>query len=308
MFEREAVSGEEAAKSLAVSRAAVWKAVEALRAEGLAVEAVHGVGYRLAPGSDALCEAALQAELPELPVRVLPVVDSTNLEAKRWALEGGPHGGLVVAEKQQAGRGRMGRSFESPAGGLYMSVLLRPQNAQAGLSLLTAAAAVAACRAVAQLCGKELDIKWVNDLFYEGRKCCGILTEGVAGLESGGFEYLVCGIGINFSTPAAEFPPPIQALVTSLYPASQAPVSRARLAGRIYQNLMGLFEALPSDDFLAEYRRRNFVPGKRVQVMSTPPYEALALAIDDQARLVVRKASGEEVALSAGEVSVLVEK
>ncbi len=307
LFERRELSGEEAAKSLSVSRAAVWKAVEALRAEGLPVEAVRGLGYRLVRGSDVLCEAALQAELPQLPLRVLPLVDSTNLEAKRWALEGAPHGALVVAEKQQAGRGRMGRLFESPPGGLYMSVVLRPENGQAGLSLLTAAAAVAACRAVAGLCGRQLCIKWVNDLFWEGKKCCGILTEGVAGLESGGFEYLVCGIGINYTTPSAAFPAALQQQAVSIYPEGSAPVPRVRLAAEIHQNLMALFAALPRADFLDEYRKRNLVPGRRVQVMASPPYEALALGIDGEARLLVRRDDGEELALSAGEVSVLVE-
>ncbi len=301
------VSGEEAAGQLGVSRAAVWKAMEALRAEGLPIEAGRGRGYSLSPQSDILCEEALRPWLPEAAIRVLEETDSTNREAKRWALEGAPHGALVVAERQSAGRGRLGRSFASPPGGLYMSLVLRPEAQQPGLGLLTAATAVAVCRAAAALCERELSIKWVNDLFYEGKKCCGILTEGVAGLECGGFDYLVTGIGINFSTKEADFPKELRPVAGSLFPAAAPPVTRARLAAQIRQNLLDGFEKLADKTFLEEYRRRNFVPGHRVQVLAREPYEAEALLIDDEARLVVRsKAHGTE-ALSAGEVSVILE-
>ncbi|MDL2254266.1 biotin--[acetyl-CoA-carboxylase] ligase [Ruminococcaceae bacterium OttesenSCG-928-I18] len=299
------LSGQEAAKKLSVSRAAVWKAAEALRAEGLPLEAVKGRGYRLAAKGDFLTEAALQTLLPGAPVRVLQQVDSTNREAKRWALDGAPHGAVVAAQSQSAGRGRMGRTFASPPGGLYMSVVLRPGPGKAGLSLLTAATAVAVCEAVQALCGKNLKIKWVNDLYYENKKCCGILTEGVAGLESGDFEYLVAGVGINYTTPATAFAQEIRGRAASLYPQGEPAVSRALLAADIHTRLLALFSLLPRADFLAEYRRRNLVPGRRVRVLDTPAYEAQALYIDDGARLVVRTQTGEEKVLLSGEVSVL---
>ncbi|MDL2293662.1 biotin--[acetyl-CoA-carboxylase] ligase [Ruminococcaceae bacterium OttesenSCG-928-D13] len=310
------VSGEEAARRLGVSRAAVWKAAEALRRQGVAVESLPGSGYRLAAGSDALSAEAVRAWLddPDTPLRVLAAVDSTNLEAKRWAIEGAPHGALVVAEKQTAGRGRLGRSFESPPGGLYLSVVLRPSPAQcASAGLVTSAAAVAGCRAVSALCGIELGIKWVNDLFYGGKKCCGILTEAVTDVETGAIEQMVVGIGINYTTPEADFPPEVRQVATALFPHShrapvphprRAPVPRAQLAAQVHRELLALFAALPGRDFLEEYRRRSIVVGRPVTVLASPPWNGLATGIDDDARLLVRNEAGDTVVVSYGEVSV----
>ncbi len=299
------MSGAEAAAALGVSRAAVWKAVEALRAEGLEVESVAGSGYRIAPGSELLCEEALCAYLPQPapPLRCFAEVDSTNREAKRWAVEGAPHGSMVVAQRQTAGRGRLGRSFSSPPGGLYLSVVLRPEG-EGNPVLVTAAAAVAVCRAVSRLCGVELGIKWVNDLFCDGRKCCGILTEGGTGLETGEIEYMVVGIGVNYATPPAAFPPELRPLVTSLYPEGPPPHPRAALAAAIHGELLGLFAGLSGKGFLEEYRRRSIVLGREVTVMAQPPYQALAVEIDEQAHLVVRRGNGTEEALSFGEISI----
>lgn len=305
------VSGEDAAEALGVSRAAVWKAVEALRREGLAIEALRGSGYRLPQDSDYLSEEGLSLFLrPGCPLHVLQQVDSTNLAAKRWAMKGAPHGALVVAAQQLEGRGRLGRGFESPPGGLYMSIVLRPspQTDVADTMLVTAAAAVAVCEAVQQLCGRRLAIKWVNDLFWKGKKCCGILTEGATGLESGSIEYLVVGIGVNYRTSSNAFTPDVQQLATSLYPQGGARVSRAQLAAAIHTRLLNLFETLPQRSFLPEYRKRSLVLGQRVTVMAQPPYEALAEEIDERARLVVRRHDGTRTVLSAGEISVRVKR
>lgn len=306
------LSGEEAAARLHVSRAAVWKAVKALRGGGLQVESVPGLGYRLAPGSDVLSADAVAACMPENapPVRVLEEVDSTNLEAKRWAIDGAPHGAMVVAAAQTAGRGRLGRSFSSPPGGLYLSVVLRPsgQMPASQVVLITPAAAVAACRAVQQLCGVSLGIKWVNDLYIEKKKCCGILTEASTGFENGAIEYLVTGIGINYTTPQSAFPPEVAPVATALFPADGAhrvpPVPRARLAAAVHTQLLQAFEKLAQKAFLEEYRARSIVLGKEVTVMATPPYQAKAVAIDDEARLVVENAAMDRLALAHGEISV----
>lgn len=301
------LSGEEMAEGLGISRAAVWKAVKALRARGVQVESAPGLGYRLAPGSDALTLEALRVALedPVCPARVLETVDSTNLEAKRWALEGAPHGALVVAARQSAGRGRLGRSFQSPPGGLYMSMVLRPQAHQGQSAVLvTTAAAVAACRAVSALCGIELSIKWVNDLFLGEKKVCGILTEAGTGVENGAIEYMVVGIGINHTTRPEEFPPGVAELASSLFPDGHAPVTRARLAAGIVRELARLFSLLPDAGFLQEYRRRSMALGRQVQVLASPPWWGRAVEIDDAARLVVEKPNGERVALSYGEISI----
>ena len=180
------VSGQQLAETLGVSRAAVHKAAAALTAQGYALEAAPRRGYRLA-GGDPFCTEAI-GDYPA-PIYLYDTLESSNRTAKLLALDGAPHGTLVLTAHQSAGRGRLGRKFESPAGkGVYCSVLLRPEMPAANAQTTTISAAVAVCRAVKKLCGLELAVKWVNDLYYQGRKVCGILTEAGTDLESGQLE------------------------------------------------------------------------------------------------------------------------
>lgn len=304
------ISGEQAAEKLGVSRAAVWKAAESLRKQGLALESVPGLGYRLHSSNDLLTNESVRVFMNDLtaPVRVFQEVDSTNLEAKRWALEGAPHGAMVVSTSQTAGRGRMGRAFKSPTGGLYLSIVLRPALAENQKAVLvTAAAAVTTCRAVSSLCNVELGIKWVNDLFYQEKKCCGILTEAGTDIETGCINYMVVGIGINYATPAEEFTDDLREIAVSLFPKARPPVPRAQLAASIYKLLMEEFEILEQRSFLEEYRRRSIVLGKQITVMAAPPYRATAVSINEDAQLVVKGNEGEEKTISYGEISVKVQ-
>ena len=181
------ISGQQLAGQLGVSRAAVHKAAAALTAQGYALEAVSRRGYRLL-GGDPFCAEAV-GPYPA-PVQVYDTLESSNRTAKLLALDGAPHGTLVLTAHQSAGRGRLGRVFESPFGkGVYLSVLLRPAVPAASAQTATIGAAVAVCRAVQELCGLELGIKWVNDLYYQGKKVCGILTEAGTDLESGRLEW-----------------------------------------------------------------------------------------------------------------------
>ena len=275
------ISGQQLAQQLGVSRAAVHKAAAALAAQGYALEAVSRRGYRLL-GGDPFCAEAV-GPYPA-PVQLYDTLESTNRTAKLLALEGAAHGTLVLAGGQTAGRGRLGRSFASPAGkGVYCSVVLRP-------------------RAVRTLCGLELAIKWVNDLYYKGKKVCGILTEAGTDLESGQLEWLVVGIGLNLTATAEDFPPELTAKAGSLYPGGPAPVSRAALAGAIGRELLAL---CPGFECLDEYRARCFVPGHWVTVCTgTETYAAQALSIDDAGRLVVQREGGRIEALRCGEVTI----
>ena len=293
------VSGQQLADTLGVSRAAVHKAAAALSAQGYALEAVSRRGYRLA-GGDPYCAEAV-GPYPA-PVHVYDTLESSNRTAKLLALDGAPHGTLVLTAHQSAGRGRLGRRFESPAGkGVYCSVLLRPELPAASAQTATIRAAVAVCRAVQSLCGLELAIKWVNDLYYQGKKVCGILTEAGTDLESGRLEWLVVGIGLNLTSTAADWPPELADKAGSLYPGGPAPVPRAALAGAIARELLALGSG---EDCLDEYRARCFVPGHWVTVCTgSETYAARALAIDDAGRLVVRRENGREEALRCGEVT-----
>ena len=294
------ISGQQLAQRLGVSRAAVHKAAAALSAQGYTLEAVSRRGYRLVGGDPFCVEAA--GDYPA-PIHLYDRLESSNQTAKRLALSGAPHGTLVLTNQQSAGRGRMGRKFESPAGkGIYLSLLLRADIPAADAQAVTVSAAVAVCRAVKALCGLELSIKWVNDLYYHGKKVCGILTEAGADLESGRLEWLVVGIGLNFTTPPEAFPAELRRLAGSLFPGGPAPVSRVALAAAIARELLTL---CPAFDCLEEYRARCFVPGHWVTVCTDrETYAALALSIDDAGRLVVRRENGREEALQHGEVSI----
>ena len=184
------VSGQALADRLHVSRAAVWKAMKALQAEGHRITAVTNRGYQLERDSDVLTPQGIRCRLrpayQDCAIRVDARVPSTNTQAKKLAADGEAAPSLLLADGQTAGRGRMGRAFFSPPGtGLYMSVLLRPAVQAEELPLVTLAAAAAVCEAVEEAAGVSTRVKWVNDILVDGRKVAGILTEAVGYLESG---------------------------------------------------------------------------------------------------------------------------
>ena len=294
------ISGQQLAQQLGVSRAAVHKAAAALTAQGYALEAASRRGYRLL-GGDPFCTEAV-GPYPA-PVQLYDTLESTNRAAKQLALEGAAHGTLVLAGGQTAGRGRLGRSFASPADkGVYCSGVLRPPLPAANAQPAAIGAAVAVCRAGQMLCGLELAIKWVNDLYYRGKKVCGILTEAGTDLESGQLEWLVVGIGLNLTATADVFPPELAAKAGSLYPGGPAPVSRAALAGAIGREQLAL---CPGNACLDEYRARCFVPCFFfIDWSCTEIYSAQALSIDDVGRLVVQREGGRTEALRGGEVTI----
>ena len=193
------VSGEEISRRLGISRTAIWKAVDALRREGYTVEARTGLGYRLLEAPDAVTEPEIRHFLGEMDrvgrtLVCLEEVDSTNLRARQLAAEGAADGTVVVADRQTAGRGRLGRSFQSPGGrGIYLTALLRPALPPERLSPVTAMAGVAVCRAVERICGASPGLKWPNDPVLEGKKLCGILTELSLEGETGRVQDLVLG-------------------------------------------------------------------------------------------------------------------
>ena len=280
------VSGEVLAQSLGVSRAAVWKAIKSLQGEGYRISAGTNRGYRLEEYPDLLTAEGISAMLPlelaQLDLRVFDEIDSTNLEAKRLAMTGLSRC-AVIADRQTAGRGRLGRSFYSPPGcGIYTSLLLRPRPDQlADVTLLTTAAGVAVCRALEKAAGVQAEIKWVNDLYLNGKKICGILTEGVTDFESGMIESIVIG----YAEPPT--------------------VTRSPLAAAMLAELLPLAEDLSSRSFLPEYRRRSMLLGREIVFSRAGGrFAAVAEGIDDNGGLVVRLPDGSRETLRSGEVSV----
>ena len=302
----EDVSGQALAERFGVSRSAVWKAVNALRAAGFEISSTPNRGYRLRPEDDRLSAAGVRAALGEayagLRVRVYETLDSTNQEAKRLLAAGEPCPMLLLAEEQTAGRGRRGRGFYSPAGeGLYMTLALQPRAALSQATLLTAAAAVAVAQAVEALTALACQIKWVNDVYLDGKKLCGILTEASGSFEADALSSVCAGIGVNVRT--RDFPEEFAGRACSLWPRA---VSRNRLAAEIAVRLLNFAADLGAREFLEEYRRRSLVLGKAVTfTRDGGERRALAVGIGENGELIVRYDDGREEALNAGEVRLL---
>ena len=208
----EYLSGAAMSRTLGVSRAAVWKAIEALRQEGYEITSAPNRGYRLESAPDRVREGELSGHLAGCLVGsrllCLDTIDSTNTEAKRQAMAGAPEGLVVLAEEQTGGRGRLGRSFQSPRGcGLYLTALLRPQLPPIEVVDFTAWVAVAVCDGIQAACGVRPRIKWTNDIVLEGKKLCGILTEMGLENEINALQYLVTGIGVNVNQRPEDFSP-----------------------------------------------------------------------------------------------------
>ena len=307
LTEENAVSGERLGAELQVSRNAVWKAVSQLRQEGYRIGAAPNRGYRLLSAPDRLTETGIRQYLTTerfgREMEIHDRLDSTNLRAKTLAAHGAPHGFLVAADSQSAGRGRLGRAFYSPEhAGIYMSVILRPACAPEKASMITSLAAVAAARAVEKLSGADVRIKWVNDLYIGGRKICGILSEAGFGMEAGQLDYVVVGIGVNVRK--MEFPPELREIAGSVGNETGCEPDRGRLTAEILNELEKAYGQLETGEFLEESRRRSNVIGRDVLVIRNgEQYPARATEIDDQGRLVVRTEKGTET-LGSGEVSL----
>lgn len=238
----------------------------------------------------------------------LEETDSTNLDCRRLAAQGESEGAVVLARRQSAGRGRRGRSFQSTRDlGLYLSVLLRPEQDMETLSNMTAWVAVAVCDGVEAACGVRPQIKWINDIILNGKKLGGILTELV--LEPGSTRPagLIVGIGVNVAHSREDFDPGLRDMATSLALEVENLPSMAELAAQIVLALDRMYENFPHgrEEYLEQYRAGCVTTGKQVQLI-TPAgrEEAWAEDIDGEFRLVVRLSDGERRAVSAGEVSV----
>ena len=301
------VSGEKLARKLGVSRNAIWKAVDALRRDGYEFDAATNRGYLLVESPDRVSMAEIQKWLRPGDIgarmELHRQLDSTNNRAKSLAAGGAPHGCLVIAESQTGGKGRLGRSFFSPEhSGVYVTYVLRPNMLAEQAVMITSMAAVAVARAIETVADVEVGIKWINDLFINGRKVCGILCEASMDFESGQLEYAVLGIGVNVAK--MEFPEELKDIATSVGNECGATVSRSRLIAEISNQLNALYGQLESREFMSESRARSIVLGRDVLVLrGEERIRARALKIDDQGRLMIRTASGIQH-VNSGEVSL----
>lgn len=299
------ISGAELAKELNVSRNAVWKAVNLLRTRGYKISASTNSGYMLSPDNVKLCAAQLNSRLKGCHAAVFDTVDSTNAVLKAMAEQSAPEGTVIAALSQTAGRGRLGRSFCSPDGGIYFSVLLRPALAAELTLLITAAAAVAVCNALENAGSERCMIKWVNDIYIGERKVCGILTEGAFDAETAGLRYAVVGIGINLTEPQGGFPPEIADRAASVFGQKKLTSGQtADLTADVINRFMSLYRSLEKKEFIEEYRERSWLNGKTVSYIQNGELKSgKVIEIDDNARLII-ESGGKAAALSAGEVQL----
>lgn len=250
-------------------------------------------------------ENALINALAPLGLRectVFDSIDSTNTEAKREVLCGKDTPLLVIADSQTAGRGRMGRSFYSPARtGLYMSLAIEITGGLSKTVGITSAAAVSVFRAIRRVCGIETGIKWVNDVYLDGKKICGILAESFV---EGDRLFAIVGIGVNLSTDS--FPEEIRSTAASL---DTDPSLKGELATEICKELLTVIPNIKSREFMNDYRKHSVVLGKKVVFTENGEiYRGFAESISDDGALTVLLESGERRALSSGEISLRTEE
>jgi BirA family transcriptional regulator, biotin operon repressor / biotin---[acetyl-CoA-carboxylase] ligase len=247
------VSGQKLARALGVTRAAIWKSIQGLRRQGYPVESLPALGYRLEGRARGLRPGELASRLRTKRMgrssRHLERLDSTSREAERWARESAPEGALVVAERQDAGRGRLGRSWHHlPGKSLLFSLVLRPPLTVAAAPLLTYAAAVALARAFARwVPTEEIEIKWPNDVLLQGRKVAGILLEVRA--EGQAVEYVILGIGINVEGELDEFPEELRSRAGSVAHYAATPPGRLELLCAVLEEFETTYDSFLDEGF-----------------------------------------------------------
>lgn len=293
------ISGEALACRFGKSRAAVWKAIKALRAEGYIIDAATNRGYILTGDNDLITPDIIEPKLKQ-KARVLyyPTIDSTNTQAKRLVNEGNNETLLLVADEQTAGRGRQGKTFYSPPmTGIYMTLVLHPNQTLQNAVTVTTAAGVAVCRAIEALTEQQPQIKWVNDVYLNGKKVCGILSEAVVDFETGIAQSMIVGIGTNIKTIA--FPQEVENAASL-----NADVKRADLIAAITNALMEIVDG-SDPDFMAYYRSHSMLLGQKINfIQNAKVTPATAIAIDESGGLVVRLEDGSQTTLRSGEISI----
>lgn len=304
------ISGQELCNRFGVSRTAVWKAINQLKEAGYEIEAQQNKGYRLMAAPDLMTEAEIKSlmhtEWVAREVLYFDTIDSTNTKAQELAEKGYPSGTLVVADKQESGKGRRGRSWVSPSGtGIFMTLMIKPDINPNNASMLTLVAALAVAKAITSVTGEEALIKWPNDIVVNGKKVCGILTEMNAQFDY--INHIVVGIGINVHNES--FPEEISQMASSLM--IEAGGKRFHRA-QIIAETMSYFEQyydtfLKTQDLSAlvrEYDELLVNRNKSVRVLDPKePFDGKAMGITPKGELIVDTWESRKL-VSSGEVSV----
>ena len=300
------VSGEEVSEALGFSRASVWKYIQKLREDGYEIEAVPHLGYRLRSAPDRLFGFEVASGLKTRTIGKKDIyyfdsIPSTNDKACELAEGGSPDGSLVIAETQTSGRGRLGRKWLSPkAEGIYFSIILRPDVQMDEIPAITLIAAGAVIKAIKRQCGIEARMKWPNDVYINGRKVCGILTEIKA--QPDRVDFLVLGMGINVNTSRKKLP----AEGTSLEAETGARYDRVDLLKKILEEVekdYTLFRAEGFESLREECKEFSSVLGKSLKIdQYDGSVEGVAVDIDSRGALILRTRSGEKRRIFSGDV------
>ena len=312
----EPISGEIMALALNKSRTSIWKAIQSLKKEGYSIESSTNKGYTLSQNNDVLSEQQINQELIQQHhpidwnIQTMESTTSTNDLAKIYANHNSTTPAIFISEEQTAGRGRLGRTFVSPSKtGLYISLCLFPTIALEDLSLITCATAVACIETLEQLTGKSLNIKWVNDLFYQDKKVGGILTEVISDFESQQVQSLIVGMGINLIDSPQSFPEELHSIVGSIFSSKKeydnSSFNRNHFIAQFLEKWTFYYQNLSKREFISTYKEHSNVIGKFVNVFEgSQTYSAYAKDIDENGHLVVEKEDSSLHTLSYGEVSI----
>ena len=305
------ISGESIADELGISRTAVWKHIQKLREHGYQIISRERRGYQLKDAPDLLLPSEIQiglnTQIIGKEMKYFPSVDSTNRVAKALAYHGAAEGTIVVAEEQDSGKGRLERNFYSPRGkGIWFSVILRPKILPHDAPKFTLMAAVAVAEAMARF-NLKAQIKWPNDIMFDGRKLVGILTE-ITG-ELARITYMVIGIGINVNMSREDFPEELQSVAASLAEMSGENLSRVELFRAVLEEFDKLYLEVNTSGFdkvIERWKKYNVTLGKNVRVISAGDGESFtgkAIDLDEDGALVVETSQGRRT-VYAGDVSI----
>ena len=300
------ISGERLANDLNVSRAAVWKAIKSLKKEGYNIDAVSNKGYSMSEDTDILSSAVIKNNMTKYNDNfnfiIYKTVESTNIIARELAFNGADSGTVILAEEQTNGYGRNGKSFFSPYGtGIYMSVVLniKKENKIFNTLFITTAAAMSVAKSIEEIAKIDTKIKWVNDVFINEKKVCGILTEGAFSFEDGKLDYAIIGIGINVDFPKYGFPKELYNTAASINLKSNI---RNILIARILENLWGYY--FNDVSFYDEYRERSFLIGKKVSInIDGKDSIVKVLDIDKSFALIIEFNDGKKDRLTSGSIN-----
>ncbi|MDD5449949.1 MAG: biotin--[acetyl-CoA-carboxylase] ligase [Candidatus Omnitrophica bacterium] len=302
----EYISGEEISRELGISRAAIWKHIDKLRREGYDIASAPHYGYKIVSAPDRLIREEVSWGLKTRrfgkKIYSFKKTDSTNTLAYKLAENGETEGAVVFAEEQAMGRGRMERKWQSPAGGIYMSLILKPRIEPVNTARITLAAAVAVNEAVRDITGLNARIKWPNDILVNSKKVSGILTEMKA--EQDEIDFVILGIGINVNNPKKDLPGGATSLKDEL---GQA-VSKVNLAKRVLELLESYHEKATGDfsGVIDEWRKLSDTLSKRVRIrMHGETLEGHALDVDENGGLILRLDSGFNKHILSGDVELV---